>query len=248
MHRGEYRAACWQAPRARSGQEGDAPRDGRGRHLTTRSGSTGCGSSARENFGPRTFRAAQSFRQRAGGARRAARARPRGAAVFPASVHAPLPKRDRGRAAGSARASLRLGEADYPPLLRLDDAPPLIAVMRQCRDPGAAAIAIVGSRNASRRASNLPSGSRVTSATRLRARLGPRARHRCCGPSRQPRDRHGRGSGRRSSTGSIRLSTPICSRRLPSGRAISEMPFGWEPRGQRFSAPQPDHLRLRSAS
>jgi hypothetical protein len=102
------------------------------------------------------------------------------------------PPRDR-------RALLALGDADYPALLRKIDAPPPDAAdARAGERRNRAAVAIVGSRNAS--AVGLAITERVAQrigAGRLCRRLGAGARRRRARPSGDARDRNHRRARRR---------------------------------------------------
>ena len=105
-----------------------------------------------ENVGPRTFRALIT---NCGGARAALKALPdfarRGGAARPIRVAA---AEDIERELIAARKLgvrfVALGEPDYPPLLRqIDSAPPILALRGRAEALRTAAVAIVGSRNAS---------------------------------------------------------------------------------------------------
>ena len=117
-----------------------------------------------ENVGPRTFRALIT---NCGGARAALKALPdlarRGGATRPIRVAA---AEDIERELVAARRLgvrfVALGEPDYPPLLRqIDSAPPILALRGRAEALRTAAVAIVGSRNASARGSRSPNGWRA---------------------------------------------------------------------------------------
>ena len=178
----------------------------------------------------------QSLRRRARRARRAARsgaARRRGQAI--ASARATTPSASsQDRAA--RRRIIALGEPDYPPRLRMiDDAPPLLAVRGKISVLTSTMIAMVGSRNASAAGAKFAERiARELGEAGFVDRLGARARHRRRRAPRKPRERHGRGAGRRPrshlSGRACRCSNAI----LPNGAAVTEMPLGWEPRGRDF--------------
>ncbi len=108
-----------------------------------------------------------------------------------------------------------LGEPDYPLRLQMiDDAPPLARGARQPRGAGPAAgrHRRLAQRLRRRRQVRAVAGAR-TRRGRLRHRLGSGARHRRRRASREPRERHGRGAGRRPSNASIRPNTPSLPKR-----------------------------------
>ena len=177
-----------------------------------------------ENVGPRTFRVAgQSFRRRARGARRAARAGAarRRAARRSASVRAHEAEREieaaqrRGVALRRARRSRTIRRGS--PMI--DDAPPLLAVRGKLAALARPMVAIVGSRNAS--------AAGLKFAERLARELGEagfvdrvraRARHRRGGASREPCEPAPSRCSPAGMTASIRPSTPACSTRLLAER------------------------------
>ena len=155
-----------------------------------------------DNVGPRTFR---SLINHFGSARAALERLPdlarRGGAARPGRICS----EDDARAELAAGKKLGVslvapGEAGYPPRLAvLDDAPPLLGVRGAHEVLMRPVIAIVGSRNASGAGLKF-AGSAGARSRRRRFRhcLGTGARHRSGGASRQHRQRHRGGAGRRS--------------------------------------------------
>jgi DNA processing protein len=191
-----------------------------------------------ENIGPRTFRALINHY---GGARPALAALPdlarRGGATGPARI---CPRADAEREMDAARelgaVFIALGEADYPLRLQMiDDAPPLIAVRGKLSALTLPAVAIVGARNAS--------AAGVKFAERLARELGQAGFAIVSGLARGID-----AAGHRASlaTGTIavlagghdRIYPPehadLLDSILAEGAAITEMPFGWEPRSRDF--------------
>ena len=155
-----------------------------------------------DNVGPRTFR---SLLNHFGNARTALERLPdlarRGGAARPGRICS----EDDARAELAAGKQLGVilvapGEAGYPPrLATLDDAPPLLGVRGAPDVLMRPMIAIVGSRNASGAGLKFAGHAGARSRRgRFCHRLRPGARHRSGGASRQHRERHRRGAGRRS--------------------------------------------------
>ena len=191
-----------------------------------------------ENVGPRTFR---SLLNHYGGARAALEALPelarRGGAARSIRV---CPRADAEREMETARrldaVFVASGEAGYPfRLAAIDDAPPLIAV----RGNGAALarpmIAMVGSRNAS--------GAGLKFAERLAREFGEAGFVVASGLARGIDAAAHRAS---LTTGTVAVfagghdrvypeeHAGLLDALLPEGAAVSEMPFGWEPRARDF--------------
>lgn len=192
-----------------------------------------------ENVGPATFRqllnhfgsAAAAIAglpelSRRGGARRV----PRIATVAEAEAELAV----------AARAGARfvaLGEADYPPLLRLIDAPPpLLAVLGSGEALARQSVAVVGARNASIAGK--------TMADRIARGLGAAGLVVTSGLA---RGIDAAAHEAALSTGTVAVLAGGLDRVYPAehlplvgriveagGAAISEMPFGWEPRAQDF--------------
>ena len=192
-----------------------------------------------------------------GGARAALDALPdmarRGGAAKPARICTPRGgrARDRGRARGSASRWSHSGEPDYPARLRMiDDAPPLIGGARQDRGAGAAddrggrlAQRLGRRREVRRAASRASSAKRASSSCPGLARGIDAAAHRASLAS---------GTVAVLAGGHDHIYPPehvgLLEQILASGAAVSEMPIGWEPRGARFSPPQPADLRARRSA
>ena len=191
-----------------------------------------------ENVGPRTFRALVN---RYGGARAALEALPelarRGGAARAIRVH---PRAEAERELEAARrigaTFVALGEPAYPRrLAAIDDAPPLIAVRGNLDALARPMVGMVGSRNAS--------AAGIKFAERLARELGEvgfvivsglargvdAAAHRASLAS---------GSAAALAGGHDRLypaeHAGLLEAMLAAGVAISEMPFGWEPRARDF--------------
>jgi len=191
-----------------------------------------------DNVGPRTFRA---LIDHCGNARTALKALPelarRGGASRPARVYSIEQAERELRAARALGATfIALGEPDYPPRLEMiDDAPPLIAVRGEISALAHAMIAIVGARNAS--------GAGVKFAERLAHDLGKAGFGIVSGLARGIDAAAHRAS---LATGTIavlagghdRVYPPehgdLVEAILPNGAVLTEMPFGWEPRGRDF--------------
>jgi DNA processing protein len=190
-----------------------------------------------DNIGPRTFR---DLINRYGGADAALK-------TLPALAH-------RGGARGIRIASrdeaereltaikacgahlVALGEAHYPPRLKMiDDAPPLLTVRGNLAVLGQPMIALVGSRNAS--------AAGVKFAERIARDLGDAGYVIASGLARGIDAAAHRAS---IDTGTVAVlagghnriypaeHAPLIEALLPHGAAISEMPIGWEPRARDF--------------
>jgi DNA processing protein len=191
-----------------------------------------------DNIGPRTFK---SLLQNFGSASAALDALPmlarRGGATRPIRV---LPRADAEREFECARRLraqfIASGEAAYPQrLAAIDDAPPLLAVRGNLAALSRPMIAIVGSRNAS--------AAGLKFAERLARELGEAGFVIASGLARGIDAAAHRAS---LATGSIAVlaggqdriypeqHTDLLEALLPEGAAISEMPFGWEPRAPDF--------------
>ena len=176
-----------------------------------------------ENVGPRTFR---TLINHYGGASRALSALPdlarRGGASRPLRV--------------CPRGFVALGEADYPAYLQtVEDAPPLLAVRGNAALLRGPLIAMVGSCNAS--------AAGVKMAERLARELGAAGFGVASGLA---RGIHAAAHRASLATGTVavlagghaRVYPPehagLVDALLEAGAAISEMPFGWEPRASDF--------------
>lgn len=191
-----------------------------------------------ENVGPRTFR---SLINHFGGARGALKALPDLARRGGASGPARIPPRDEIerelKTAKSLGASfVALGEPDYPQRLRMiDDAPPLLAVRGKLDVLARPLIAIVGSRNSS------AAGVKFTE--RIAHDLGEAGFVTVSGLARGIDAAAHRAS---LVTGTVAVLAGGHDRIYPAehvslldallgeGAAVSEMPFGWEPRARDF--------------
>jgi DNA processing protein len=133
-------------------------------------------------------------------------------------------------------AFIALGEPDYPSRLRMiDDAPPLIAVRGKLAALALPLVAIVGARNAS------AAGVKFTE--RLARELGQAGFGIVSGLARGIDAAAHRASA---GTGTIAVLAgghdrvypaehgPLLEMLLEAGAAVSEMPFGWEPRARDF--------------
>jgi len=191
-----------------------------------------------QNVGPRTFRALVNH---FGGARAALEALPalarRGGGGVPTKIYS------RAQAEREIEAAHKLGvlfiaigEADYPRRLQvIDDAPPLIAVRGHRATLALPAVAIVGSRNAS------AAGLKLTQ--RIAHGLGEAGFATVSGLARGIDAAAHRAS---LATGTIAVlagghdriypaeHAELIDAILPAGIVLSEMPFGWEPRGRDF--------------
>ena len=191
-----------------------------------------------ENVGPRTFR---HLLQNFGSARAALDALPdlarRGGASRAIRI---CPRGDAERETQAARrldaVFIASSEPDYPHrLAAIDDAPPLIAVRGQIAALAQPMIAMVGSRNAS--------AAGLKFAERLARELGEAGYVVASGLARGIDAAAHRAS---LATGTIAVLAGgqdriypdqhigLLDAILPEGAAISEMPFGWEPRAQDF--------------
>lgn len=191
-----------------------------------------------ENVGPRTFRALVNHY---GGARAAIENLPalarRGGAQAPGRIY-PVEEAQREieTAARLGAAFVALGEPDYPARLRMiDDAPPIISVRGQLDVLKSPLVAIVGSRNAS------AAGAKF--AGQIARELGDAEFVVVSGLARGI-DAAAHHATLDSGTiavlagGQDRIyppeHVPLLQQLLERGAAISEMPFGWEPRARDF--------------
>jgi DNA processing protein len=191
-----------------------------------------------ENVGPRTFRAlVTNF----GGARAALNALPglarRGGAsreIRVASVEEIEKELIAARKLGVR--FIALGEPDYPPALRqIDSAPPVLALRGHAEPLHKAAVAIVGSRNAS--------AAGLTFAERLARGLGQAGYVIVSGLARGIDQRAHLASLETGAVGVLAGghgkpypgdAVPLMERMVESGAILSEMPIEWEPRGRDF--------------
>jgi DNA processing protein len=191
-----------------------------------------------ENVGPRTFR---SLVNHCGGAGAALAALPdlarRGGASRPLRVCTREDaEREMAAAALIGARFVALGEADYPAYLQtVEDAPPLLAVRGNAAVLRAPLIAMVGSRNAS--------AAGVKMAERLARELGAAGYGIASGLARGIDAAAHRAS---LATGTVAVlaggqdrvypaeHAPLVDALIETGAAISEMPFGWEPRARDF--------------
>ena len=191
-----------------------------------------------ENVGPRTFHA---LIHNCGGVGAALKALPdlarRGGAARPIKV-ATVEEIERELAA-ARRAGVRfvaLCEPDYPPALRqTDSAPPILALRGGAQIFAQAAVAIVGSRNAS--------AAGLTFAERLARGLG-RAGYAIVSGLARGIDQRAHAAS--IETGAIAVlagghgkpyppeAAPLIARIAEAGAVIAEMPVEWEPRGRDF--------------
>jgi DNA processing protein len=191
-----------------------------------------------QNVGPRTFRALINHY---GGARAAldalpALARRGGGSAAPQIFTRAEAEREIEAARKLGAAFIAIGEADYPRrLAAIDDAPPLIAVRGNFAVLAMPLVAIVGSRNAS--AAGIKMTQRITRglseagfgiASGL-ARGIDAAAHRASLETGTVAVLAG-GQDRLYPAEHAELLEDI----LPAGAALTEMPFGWEPRGRDF--------------
>ncbi len=191
-----------------------------------------------QNVGPRTFRALINH---CGGARAAIEALPalarRGGGGTPPQIFSRAQaEREMEAASRLGAAFVAIGETDYPRLLQaIDDAPPLLAVRGHRAALASPAVAIVGSRNAS------AAGLKMTQ--RLALGLSEAGFVTVSGLARGID-----AAAHRSSleTGTVAVLAgghdhiyppehkTLVDEILPVGIALSEMPFGWEPRARDF--------------
>ncbi|MPZ56735.1 MAG: DNA-protecting protein DprA [Rhizobiales bacterium] len=190
------------------------------------------------NVGPRTFRALVNH---FGGAGAALAALPelarRGGAAGPAHIY-PAAEAERELAAARAMDAdfVALGEPGYPHRLKMiDDAPPLLTVRGEQSVLAVPLVAIVGSRNAS------AAGVKFTE--RLARQLGEAGFGVVSGLARGIDAAAHRASA---ATGTVAVlagghdrlyppeHAPLLDKLLANGTAVSEMPFGWEPRARDF--------------
>jgi DNA processing protein len=191
-----------------------------------------------ENVGPRTFRALIT---NCGGARAALNALPdlarRGGASRPIRV-APVEEIEKELIA-ARKLGVRfvaLGEPDYPPALRqIDSAPPILALRGRAEALSKAAVAIVGSRDAS--------AVGLTFAERLARGLGQAGYVIVSGLARGIDQRAHLASMETCAVGVLAgghgkpypsEAVPLMERMIESGAILSEMPVEWEPRGRDF--------------
>jgi DNA processing protein len=191
-----------------------------------------------QNVGPRTFRALVNH---FGGARAALDALPslarRGGASSTTQIYARADaEREMAAAEKLGAAFVALGEAAYPPRLQMiDDAPPLLAIRGHLQALALPMVAIVGSRNAS--------GAGLKFTQRIARELGEAGFAVVSGLARGI-DAAAHGASLVTGTiavlagGHDRLYPPehadLLQAILPAGAALSEMPFGWEPRARDF--------------
>jgi DNA processing protein len=190
--------------------------------------------------GPRTFRALINH---FGGARAALAALPslarRGGAEAAMKI---CGQTEAEREIAAARklgvGFVALGEADYPARLQMiDDAPPLVAVRGHAAVLATPMVAVVGSRNAS--------GAGLKFTHQIARELGEAGFAVTSGLARGIDAAAHQAS---LATGTVAVlagghdrvyppeHTNLLEAILPSGAAISEMPFGWEPRARDFRA------------
>jgi DNA processing protein len=191
-----------------------------------------------ENVGPRTFRALVNHY---GGARAALEHLPalarRGGAQAPGRIcSVEEAQREIETAARLGAVFIALGEPDYPARLRMiDDAPPIVSVRGQVDAMKSPLVAIVGSRNAS------AAGAKF--AGQIARELGEAEFVIVSGLARGIDAAAHRAT---LETGTVAVlaggqdciyppeHVPLLQQVLERGVAISEMPFGWEPRARDF--------------
>ncbi|MGC2784510.1 MAG: DNA-processing protein DprA [Roseiarcus sp.] len=191
-----------------------------------------------ENVGPRTFRALVT---NCGSVASALKALPdlarRGGAKRPIRVSSVEEVEKELIAARKLGVRfVALGETDYPPALQeIDSAPPILALRGQAAALRKAAVAIVGSRNAS--------AAGLTFAERLARGLGQAGYVVVSGLARGIDQRAHVASV---DTGAVGVlagghgkpypgeAVPLMERMIESGAVVSEMPIEWEPRGRDF--------------
>jgi DNA processing protein len=191
-----------------------------------------------ENVGPRTFRALVT---NCGGVGAALKALPeiarRGGAKRPIRI-ASVEEIEKELIA-ARRFGVRfvaLGEPDYPPVLQeIDSAPPILALRGHAEALRVAAVAIVGSRNAS--------AAGLTFAERLARGLGQAGYVIVSGLARGIDQRAHVASLETGAVGVLAgghgkpypsEAVPLMERMVESGAVLSEMPVEWEPRGRDF--------------
>jgi DNA processing protein len=191
-----------------------------------------------QNVGPRTFRALINH---FGGARAALEALPalarRGGSGGPPKIYSrEQAEREIEAARKLGAVFVAVGEPDYPGRLQaIDDGPPLLAVRGNRAAFALPAVAIVGSRNAS------AAGLKITQ--QLAHELGEAGFATVSGLARGI-DAAAHRATLQSGTiavlagGQDRIYPPehtqLVEEIIPAGIAISEMPFGWEPRARDF--------------
>ncbi len=222
----------------RNGQSGTlGPTRGTGVRLTDRQRLDWLRLIRTESVGPRTF---QALLNRFGGAQGALEALPGlsrerlGRRIAICSMEDA--ERELALAARSGTRFVAIGEPDYSlPLAAADDSPPLLAVMGDVDVTLKPAVAIVGSRNASFAGQKM--------AERLAVELGEAGLAIISGLARGID-----GAAHRASlkTGTVAVLAGGLDRPYPPdnldlfhaiadhGAVVSEMPFGWEPRGRDF--------------
>ncbi len=191
-----------------------------------------------QNVGPRTFR---SLVNHFGGARAALEALPAlarrgGGGAAPRIYSRAQAEQEIDQADTLGAVFIAIGEAEYPMRLQaIDDAPPLLAVRGKRDALALPAVAIVGSRNAS------AAGLKITQ--HLARGLGQAGFATVSGLARGIDAAAHRAS---LDTGTIavlagghdriypREHGALLDAILPAGLAVSEMPFGWEPRARDF--------------
>jgi DNA processing protein len=191
-----------------------------------------------ENIGPRTFRALVNH---FGGARAAIEKLPelakRGGAQAPGRIcSVEEAQREIEIASRTGAVFVALGEPDYPARLRMiDDAPPLVAIRGRIDVLKSPMIAIVGSRNAS------AAGAKF--AAQIARELGENEFVIVSGLARGIDAAAHRAT---LGTGTVAVlaggqdciyppeHVPLLGQIFERGVAISEMPFGWEPRARDF--------------
>jgi DNA processing protein len=191
-----------------------------------------------ENIGPRTFRALVN---QFGGASAALEALPdlarRGGRLLLKIASRAEAEKEMAAAARLGARFVAMGEPEYPKTLQaIDTAPPLIAVRGSTDLLARPSVAIVGSRNAS--------AAGLTFAERLSRQLGEEGYGVVSGLARGIDTRAHRAA---LATGTVAVLAGGHDRVYPSenepllraiieqgGAVISEMPFGWEPRGRDF--------------
>lgn len=191
-----------------------------------------------ENVGPRTFRALLT---NCGGARAALNALPdlarRGGAGRPIRVASNEEIEKELIAARKLGVRfVALGEPDYPPALQeIYSAPPILALRGRAEALRKAAVAIVGSRNAS--------AAGLTFADRLARGLGHAGYVIVSGLARGIDQRAHLASLETCAVGVLAGghakpypsdAVPLMERMVESGALVSEMPIEWEPRGRDF--------------
>ena len=191
-----------------------------------------------ENVGPRTFRALVT---NCGGVAAALKALPelarRGGAKRPIRI-ASVEEVEKELIA-ARRLGVRFvaaGEPDYPPALQeIDSAPPILALRGRAATLRKAAVAIVGSRNAS--------AAGLTFADRLARGLGQAGYVIVSGLARGIDQRAHMASLETGAVGVLAgghgkpypsEAVPLMERMVELGAVLSEMPIEWEPRGRDF--------------